>query len=320
MRESTAAAVGAAPVAAPARPRMALANITRGKRDRPLRVVIAGVDKVGKSTFASNAPAPVFLGAEEGTDALDVPRFPAPTNWKDVLDAIEFLTVEQHEYQTLVIDTLDWMEPLIWQHVCAAGGKVSIEDFGFGKGYVAALDEWRILLAALERMRNAKPVNVVMIAHTQIKAFKSPDSDDYDRYEMKLHTKAAALVREWADVVLFATYETYAVKDDRTKRVKGISTGARVVHTVRTAAWDAGSRYALPVTLPLSWPSLAAAIASNEPADPEKLIAAITENAPLLPEEMKKQTADALGRCGKDAVKLAQLDNWVRAQLAATSE
>lgn len=301
-------------------PRMALANISRGKRDRPMRIVIAGVDKVGKSTFASQAPSPVFLGAEEGTDQLDVPRFPMPETWRDVLDAIEFLTAEEHSYKTFVIDTLDWMEPLIWRHVCESGGKSSIEDFGFGKGYVAAVDEWRILLAAIERMRAAKSMHVVLIAHTHIKPFKSPDSEDYDRYEMKLHAKAAGLVREWADLVLFATYETYAVKDERTKRVKGISTGARIMHTVRTAAWDAGSRYPLPDTLPLSWADLASAIAAGGPADPEKLIAAITENAARLPEKLQTETKGALERAGMDAVKLAQLDNWVRARLAATDE
>lgn len=312
MKAATAAAPQVAPVS-----RMALANITRRAPNRPMRVVIAGVDGVGKSTFASQAPAPVFLGPEEGVDQLGALGFPTPESWKEVLEAVEFLTLDEHPYRTLVIDTLDWLEPLIWRHVCEKGNKESIEDFGFGKGYVAALDEWRLLLAALERMRTAKPVNVVMVAHTHIKPFKSPDTEDYDRYEMKLHTKAAGLVREWADVVLFATYETYAVKDERTKRVKGISTGTRIMHTVRTAAWDAKSRYPLPATLPLSWADLMSSIASATPAEPEKLIAAITENAARLPEKLQAETKAALERCGQDAVKLAQLDNWVRAQVAA---
>lgn len=298
--------------------RMSLGSITRGKRDRPMRVVIAGIDGVGKSTFAAAAPSPVFLGSEDGTDQLDVPRFPTPQSWRDVLDAVEVLTAEDHAYQTFVIDTLDWMEPLIWRHVCERDGKQSIEDFGFGKGYVAALDEWRILLSALERMRAAKPIHVVMIAHTHIKPFKSPDSEDYDRYEMKLHTKAAGLVREWADLVLFATYETFAVKNERTKRVKGISTGARIMHTVRTAAWDAKSRYPLPEQMALSWSELVAGVAAQQPADPDELIAAIAENAKRLPDDMQKQTIESLKRCGRDATKLAQLDNWVRCKVPPT--
>lgn len=310
----------AATAAAPPAPvsRMALSNITRGKRDRPMRVVVAGLDGVGKSTFAAASPAPVFLGSEEGTDQLDVPRFLTPQTWKEVLEAVEFLTTGDHAFETFVIDTLDWMEPLIWRHVCEAGFKQSIEDFGFGKGYVAALDEWRLLLSAIERMRAARPMHVVLIAHTQIKSFKNPEGDDFDRYEMKLHTKAAALVREWADLVLFATYETFAVRDEKTKRVKGVSSGARVMHTVRTAAWDAKSRYALPETLPLGWADLTTAIAAKQPAEPEKLVMAITENAARLPEDLQKATVESLERAGRDAMKLAQLDNWVRAKLAAT--
>lgn len=301
-----------------ARPnRMSLANLVRGRQDQPVRVVLYGVEGIGKSTFAAGAPNPVFIAAEDGTAQLDIPRFPMPDDFKyqDVLDAIETLATESHDFQTIAIDTLDWLEPLIWRRVCERDGKQSIEDFGFGRGYVAALDEWRILLAALERLRRARSMHVVLVAHSSIKAFRNPEGEDFDRYEMKLNAKASALVKEWADLVLFATYETFAVKNERTKRVKGISTGARIMHTVRTAAWDAKSRYPLPEQMALSWADLVAGVAAQQPADPDELIAAIAENAKRLPDDMQKQTAESLKRCGKDATKLAQLDNWVRCKV-----
>ena len=234
-------------------PRMTLAAVTRGTVQKPLRVLVYGTEGIGKSTFGADAPAPIFLASEDGTSHLDVARFPQPSTWEDVMEAIRTLTVEAHEYRTLVVDTLDWLEPMCWDYVCRSAKKTSIEDFGFGKGYVAALDEWRRFVAALDKMRERTGMHVILLAHSFVKAFKNPDADvgDFDRYEMKLHAKTAGLLKEWADAVLFAQYETVSKKVGEKNR--GVSTGARVVHTERRAAWDAKNRHGLPEMLPLSW-------------------------------------------------------------------
>jgi hypothetical protein len=256
---------------------MKLSSISRGKIAAPMRILIFGQEGVGKSTFGANAPSPVFLGAEDGTGHLDVHRFPTPATWQDVLDSIRTLTTETHDFKTLVLDSADWIEPLVWQHLCTKNNKPSIEDIGggFGKGYVAAADEWRILLAALEGLRKARGMHVVTIAHSTIKPFKNPDGPDFERYELKLDKRASGILKEWHDAVLFASHETLTNKDERTKRVKGVSTGARVLHTVRTAAYDAKNRYSLPERLPLSWQDFARAIEAQRPGDPAALTAEI---------------------------------------------
>lgn len=307
------------PAPEPQRPsRMALTGITKGREQKPHRIVAYAPEGIGKSTFAAGAPDPIFLDAESGTSHLDVARFPKPETWSDVLEAVTTLRTEEHGYRTLVIDTLDAIEPLLWAHICAETGVRSIEEVGggYGKGYVAAVDGWRRLLASLEHLQRSKSMHVVLLAHSQVKAFRSPDAEDWERYTLRLHEKSAGIIKEWADDVLFCNLEVVTARDAKTKRVRGISTGARLIHTVRSAAYDAKSRSGLPESLPLSWSEFEASIEAGAPAPATDMASAIAENAQSLREDLKKKALDALKRAGKDAKKLEQLHNWVTAKLA----
>jgi hypothetical protein len=294
--------------------RMRLDKLVKGRLKQHVRSVLYGPEGVGKTTFGAGAPAPIFLGAEEGSAMLDVVRFPTPQSWADVLEAIRVLTVEPHEYRTLVVDTLDWIEPLIWAHICRRDEQSNIEGYGYGKGYQVALDEWRVFLNRLEGLRAAKPVHLVLLAHAWIKPFKNPAGEDYDRYELKIHNKAAGLVKEWSDAVLFANWETYAKKDER-KRVRGVSTGARLIYTERTAAYDAKNRYNLPGELPLSWSDFESAMDAGQVAPAEDLCAEITRKAKELGGDLEKTILATLEKA-KDAASLALINNRVNARLA----
>ncbi len=302
---------------APTQSRMKLGAISRGRLERPMRLLAYGTEGSGKSTFAASAPNPIFLAAEDGTAQLDVARFPEPKSWREVFDAIDELTENDHDFKTVVVDTLDWLEPLCWQAVCERGKWKSIEDAGFGKGYVAALDEWRVFLARLERLRERRGMHIIFLAHSWVKTFKSPDTDDFDRYELKVHAKAGGLLKEWADAVLFARYETFSHVDEKTKRAKGVSTGARVIHTQRTAAWDAKNRYDLPEVLPLDWQAFAEAVAAHRPADPNKLrarIAALLEQT--TDADLRNKVSAAVEAAGDDAAKLAKYADHLTAKLS----
>lgn len=296
---------------------MTLDNLVVGRLQVPPRIVVYGVEGIGKSTFASEAPDPIFLGMEEGTAQLDVKRFPTPedVSWTDVLDAIRELTTKQHDFKTLVIDTLDWVEPIIWAHICARDRQTGIEGYGYGKGYVAALDEWRLLLAAIERLRRTREMGVIAIAHSWVKPFRNPSGDDFERYEMKIHQKAAKLWMEWSDAVLFANHELLTIKDDRTKRVKGISSGTRLLYTTHSAWADAKNRFGLPETLPLSWAEFEAAVKAGVPSDPAAIVTAIAEMMTLGSDKLQADTRHYLEQAGADGRKLAQLLNWVTARV-----
>lgn len=298
--------------------RMSLGAVIKGRIAQPLRIVVYGVEGIGKSSFAAGAPSPIFLGAEDGTAQLDVARFPSPQNWQDVLEAVRELETAEHDYGTLVIDTLDWLEPILWAHIVARDKETNIESYGYGKGYSAAFDEWRVFLAALERMRKARPMNVVMIAHSWIKSFKNPGGDDFDRYEMKLNAKASGLLKEWADCVLFANYETFANRDEKTRRAKGVDTGARLLYTQRRASYDAKNRHSLPEEMPLDWAEFSAAVDAHEKrvVDPELEARVLAKIEQLQKDTLRNNGLGALKRAGGHPDKLAQLNNWATAKLA----
>lgn len=302
--------------------RMTLSALSRGPIVKPVRVLLYSPEGLGKSTFASNSPAPVFIGPEDGTAQLDVVRFPQPESWEDIRDAIATLTREEHEFKTFVLDTVDWAEPLLWKSICASAGVTTIEDVGggFGKGYVAALDGWRVLLADLERLREKKGMHIILLAHSWVRPFHSPDLSTYDRYELKLHQRASGLLKEWVDAVLFGNYETFTDADKRTKRVKGVSTGGRLIHAVRTAAFDAKNRYGLPERMPLDWNDFFTAVQAHKPADVKTMVEMVQANAEALGGDLKAQTLTYLAQAGGDAEKLSRLVTWTNTKLGLKTE
>lgn len=274
-----------------------LAKVQKGRLKLPYRYVFYGPEGVGKSTLAAHAPSPIWFDVEDGSGRLDVARYMfrdgpgghVPQTFQDVIAGINDLGLSEHPFQTLVIDTADRLESLIWQHVVAResgkpsplnkGGKqlASVEDFGFGKGYQIALDEWRLLCQRLDRLRVAKNMAIVFLAHAQIRTFKNPEGDDYDRYHLRIQEKAAGFLKEWGDVTGFCCFEEGAGKMGDGDRAKGFSTGKRLLKLDRTAAFDAKSRLALPSQVELDpmnpWAPLAQAV--EDGSDVDKLSEAI---------------------------------------------
>jgi hypothetical protein len=231
-----------------------LAKVTRGKIVRPHLILIYGPDGVGKSTWAASAPQPVFLGTEQGTNFLDVARFPTPKNWGEIEEAIKELAHEQHDYRTLVIDSLDWLEPLLHEQICREHGAKSIElaAGGYGKGYTEAVERWGRFMKSINHLRETRNMNVILIAHSETKTFNDAQLQiSYERYQLKLHKNASPKFKEWVDCVLFANYETYTKKDGSS--IQAFGEGERKIWTEGRPGYDAKNRMGLPNCLPLSW-------------------------------------------------------------------
>lgn len=242
---------------------ISLASLSRSAAIAAPRILIHGVAGVGKSTFAAAAAAPVFVPTEDGLGMLDVAHFPLARSFDAVMEALVALYSEPHEFKTVVVDSVDWLEPLIWQRVCQDNQWASIEEPGYGKGYIAALELWRQYLDGLNALRDERGMAVIQIAHTDIKRFDSPEHEPYDRYVIKLHSRAAALLQEHSDVVLFANYRISTVKADvgfNKKVTRALGSGERVIYTAERPAFLAKNRYALPDVLPLDWPAFQAAM------------------------------------------------------------
>lgn len=233
-----------------------LEQIKTGIQPAPRRVMLYGVHGVGKSTWASCAEKPIFIQTEDGLGGIDCQRFPLAENFEQVMLALGELYLEKHQFKTVVIDSLDWLEQLIWREVCRKHNVTSIEDIGYAKGYTFALTYWREFLAGLTALRTERGFTTILLAHAGIERFDNPETESYDRFVPKLHKKAAAVVQEWCDEVLFATYKIYTKVTEEgfnKKKAKGLSDGERIVYTAERPAHMAKNRLNLPNELPLLW-------------------------------------------------------------------
>ena len=233
-----------------------LQQIQHGRQPAPRRVMLYGTHGVGKSTWGASSDQPIFIQTEDGLGEIDCAKFPLATSYEQMLASLGALYTERHEYRTVVIDSLDWLERLIWAEVCRRREVQSIEDIGYAKGYVFALTQWREVLGGLDALRNDRGMAVVLIAHARIEKFENPETDSYDRYVPRLHKLASAIVQEWCDEVLFATYKVFTKTTDEgfdRKRSQGIGTGERVMRTTERPAHVAKNRLNLPDELPLDF-------------------------------------------------------------------
>lgn len=225
-----------------------------------------GTHGIGKSTFGASSQQPIFIQTEDGLGEIDCDRFPHAEKFGDVISAVSELYTEKHSYKTVVLDSLDWLERLIWNEVCRRKNVENVEDIPYAKGYVFALDEWRQVLDGLSALRNERNMAILLIAHAKIERFENPETDSYDRYVPRLHRLASALVQEWCDEVLFATYKVFTKKSDEgfnRKRTQGISTGERILRTSERPSHVAKNRLNLPDELPLEWDAYASYFNSN---------------------------------------------------------
>jgi len=231
-------------------------EIIRGKQNNPQKVVIYGPEGVGKTSLAAQFPRPLFIDTEGSTGNYDVARMPRPTSGAMLIQQIQWAKGNPQEFDTLVIDTADWAERLLINDLLAKNKKTGIEDFGYGKGYTYAAEEFGRFLNLLEDVR-ATGKHIVLTAHATIKKFEQPDEiGAYDRWELKLSKQASPMLKEWGDLVLFVNYKTFVNKVDDKGTTKAAG-GQRVMYTAHRPAWDAKNRHGLPDELPLDYGAIA---------------------------------------------------------------
>jgi len=238
---------------------MSLANIRKKAKQKPPRLVLFGGSGVGKTSFAASMNKPIFVCTEDGLGKIEVDHFPLATSFEDVLKNLQSLIDNDNDYKTLVVDSLDWLEPLIWDKACQDNNWKSIEQPGYGKGYVEVLKYWREYIRLLNELRE-KGYTIMQIAHNQIKRFESPEIDAFDRHELKLHRKAADLILEHSDCCFFANFKlgTVQVKGKGGNMTTKAVSGERVIYTVEKTAYLAKNRYGLPEMLPFEWETVRA--------------------------------------------------------------
>lgn len=312
----------------------------------PKRYIIYGAEGTGKTTLAADAPRPIFFDIEGGSSAVDADRYPfhdgddghVPRDYDDVLRAIEDLRTAEHSFRTLVIDTADRLESLLWAWMIRRDSDPSVYkadnplnqiiDYGYGKGFDRAVDVWRDLAVRLDRLRIARKMEIVFLAHTQVKNYKNPAGSDYDRWIPAMNEKAGGFLKGWSDITGMLAHEetTKAVPGDK-RRAKGFSTDVRVLKLAHAAAFDAKGRGNLPseIDIPVEhpWAPLAAAIEAGYETDIKKLTAEIDAEIErigdeALAEKVAAAVKDATAK--KDTQSLKAYLNSLRVRPAKSSE
>lgn len=229
-------------------------QIENTRRVKPLKVVIYGPEGIGKTTFASQFPNPIFIDTDnEGTSFIDAKKLPDPTDWSMLMQEVQFTAVNRPG-KTLVLDTADWAETLAKQYLMNKNHWKAIDSANYGAKYVALADEIEKLLQALNQVVTAG-MNVVITAHAQLKKQELPDEiGAFDRWELKLERRDSAMIKEWADLLLFADYKTTVVTDSNNHaKAQG---GERVMYTTHKPTWDAKNRLGLADQLPFQYEAI----------------------------------------------------------------
>jgi len=247
-------------------------EIQKTKKNSPPRILLHADHGVGKSSLGAAAPKPLFIQTEDGLDNIDTEALPMVEDYNMLLSQLKEVYEEEHDYQTLVIDSLDWAEKLINKHVCDIGGKTSIAEFGYGEGFQKTNDCFGTIIDCLNLIRQKRNMIIVLIAHSQVKTYQNPLGADYDRHQIKLRDKNAEMFLEWVDLAGFMHFQTYTKTEekggfqkDTTKAMGGTD---RILSCSPSAAYVAKNRYDIKtdIALPTSgegWNNLVTSIKGN---------------------------------------------------------
>lgn len=239
----------------------------------PPRIVLYGPTKIGKTTFASTIPGALLLDVEGGSGFLNMARIDRDRldSYQGFMNTLQQIYEQEHHFTTLVIDTVDWLESLLFAQAAKEHNKTSIADVSYGAGYATAMNLWKEILYGLDLLREHKKMGIILLAHEQIRRYDNPLTDSYDRYSLKLHDKdkgssSVSIIKEWVDAILFVNTEVFVksekiggTKADPVKKGRG-KAGDRVLHTTESPAFLAGNRYGLPEVLPFTWEALSGAL------------------------------------------------------------
>lgn len=268
--------------------------ITRGRQEQAPRVLLYSPPKIGKTGWAAQIPGVVFIASEQGTQEYDVARIPMINKceghgakhvcgWSVFHAWLDFLINKPHEFKALAIDTLDWLESVLFSHLiatCPKSKKTIVECHGgFSKAYHVAVDEWRRVASKLDRIALERQMPIVLLAHSAVDKFYDPTADSFDQHKLKMHKLGAGFWNEWADAILFANFEL--LFDQETGEWKSV--GKRVCYTSppNNFAYVAGNRYGLPPKLDLTYAAFEQAMSASTPkaleAELETILAAMPD-------------------------------------------
>lgn len=250
---------------------MRLADVKRGNRSAaPVRLLLHGPPKIGKSLFAGGIPGAICLGYEPGAIEWGTPTFHDEADqpiifatWQQTADAMTLLADGDHEFGALVIDTVDWLERAVEAEACRRIGIKSMADQSYGNGYAAMADVWRTFTTMLDALWVERKMHIVLLAHSQQVRIQAPNEEPYDAWGLKMQKKGAELLREWAGCIGFARQQVVLTGNAKKEKVKSRYSGDRemVVDAISPGIL-AGNQYGMTGQVDLTWDAFIAAYAA----------------------------------------------------------
>ena len=268
-------------------------KISTGKKPEPIKGLLYGVPGIGKTTFASKWPAPLFIDVESGSTRLDVARVdPTPATYSEFLAVINQIRQDNCGYKTIVIDSADWLEQMMIKQICQNDGVNCIEKYqkGYGKGWTKVCELWAELLDNLDRIRKTKGMHILFVAHSKIKRHEPADDTAYDRYTLVQNEKSADILKKWADLILFAKYDV-TVSENSEGKIKAHSNGKRLMMTDHNPCWDAKNRFDLPLKLDFDFSKIEHIFAMTAAPSTEPASAPVAQTPASKPAPVTKPAA-----------------------------
>lgn len=307
-----------------------LKQVQKGRKLKPLALILHAPHGIGKSTFATEAPNPIYIGDEEN-DELDVDRFPKIREWHEFEDQLKTLLEDDHDYKTVVIDTMDGMQQLA-ERLILSNPKEKAKSLnqacgGYGNGpammanmFIGIRDKY------LKPLREKKGMNIVILCHSaKVKHEEAMTLTSYDHYETALHKKVKPVFEDWVSAILFANYYLVRAETTSGKEYAESADGMRMIYTEERPSHVAKNRFNFPYEIEFNksgtWEVIKKMVISyfkvkkKEAKDEgkeldsglEELKSAIAEILPKMPDEVGQSVKASIERAKDDKKELKRI-------------
>lgn len=207
-------------------------RIQKAARPAPIMTFFGEAGR-GKTTLACSFPNPIVIQAEEGVHRISN-KIAAPdvlpfTSVRQLWDDLKWLMNEEHDYKTVIIDSVTTLSEHFVADVIARdpdAKSINKAHGGWGVG-------WSMVEAMHSRVRNAakmlrdkRGMATIFIAHADLEKMDLPDKDDYSRYSLRMHKKSTTHYIDNVDLVGLIRLQS-AVRGGDDEKKKIVTSGDR---------------------------------------------------------------------------------------------